>query len=184
MFVILTCFNIAVLLVAVNALLVFGLMVCVAPEGLWAITRPPQRLHPLLLFRPPGCTGSAYARYTQRSETAFYIYRTGICRHRQLKYYTRIYSYRPPTKLEEGNAFNHVCVSVHRVGSHVTIICDALNLTVKQPPVQTCDLTGQGSLPEMWPHWPGTPSIPGTSLGRDPLLVTSGGHHWRPVQTC
>ena len=38
MFVILTCFNIAVLLVAVNALLGLGLMVCVAPAGLWAIT--------------------------------------------------------------------------------------------------------------------------------------------------
>ena len=38
MFVILTCFNIAVLLVAVNALLGLGLMVCVAPAGLCATT--------------------------------------------------------------------------------------------------------------------------------------------------
>ena len=48
---------------------------------------------------------------------------------------------------------------------HVTITHGALDLTVQGPqpcPLQTWDLTVQG------PH----------------LEVTSGGHHWKPVQIC
>ena len=48
-------------------------------------------------------------------------------------------------------------------GRHVTIIHDAFDLTV-QPPPPTAD---------MEPHSP----RPG------PLIVTFGGHYWRPVQT-
>ena len=48
--------------------------------------------------------------------------------------------------------------------SHVTITQDAMDLTVHGP--HTSDMEP----PWPWP-WP------------CPLLVTSGGHHWRPVQT-
>ena len=64
--------------------------------------------------------------------------------------------YSPPTKLQEGNVFAGVCLSVHE-GGHVTITHDALDLTYSPPR-----------------H--GTPC--------PPLLVTSGGHHRRPIQTC
>ena len=37
--------------------------------------------------------------------------------------------------------------------------------------------------PDMVPHCTGTPRHE-TSLYRTPMLVTSGGHQWRPVQTC
>ena len=51
---------------------------------------------------------------------------------------------------------------------HVTIIHSALDLNVQGPGAplhQTCDM----GTPSPWPT---------------PLLVTSGGYHWRPVQTC
>ena len=69
--------------------------------------------------------------------------------------------YRLPMMLREGNVISHVCLSVHR-GSHVTNYpwCFGSHCTV--PP-------GHG------PHCTGTPPS---------LLVTSGGHQWRPVQTC
>ena len=57
-------------------------------------------------------------------------------------------SYRPPTKLREGNVFFRVCLSVHR---------------------------GVPRWPVPMMHWTSQPPPP---------LVTSGGHHWRPVQTC
>ena len=52
--------------------------------------------------------------------------------------------YHPPTKLREGNVFN--CGSLFTGGSHVTITCDALDLTSVTSggqdwkPVQTCSL--------------------------------------------
>ena len=63
----------------------------------------------------------------------------------------------PPTKLQEGNVFSHVCLSVCPQGErspHVTITHYALDLSIKGPP---------------WPC---------------PLVVAPGGQDWRPVQTC
>ena len=82
--------------------------------------------------------------------------------------------YLPPTKLREGNVFSRVYLSVNGV-----VPCDhypdAFDFTVQfpwpWPPLQTWDLTVQE------PPWP-QPSNP------TPLLVISGGHHWRPYQTC
>ena len=70
-------------------------------------------------------------------------------------------------------------------GSYVTITHGALNLTPQDPlppphPTPTWELTAQG-LPGSSPGL--ALSRHGTSLYMDPLLVTSGGHHWRPVQT-
>ena len=81
---------------------------------------------------------------------------------------TGIY-YRPPTELRKGNVFSYVCLSffilsVHGGGGegpHVTIIYDALDLTVQCAP--------------RYQTWDPPPA---------PQLVTSGGHHWIPVQTC
>ena len=56
---------------------------------------------------------------------------------------------------------------------------DALDLTVKRPPPS--DMGTPLALPTQDIR-PGTP-LPWTSkLG--PLLVKTGGNHWRPVQTC
>ena len=61
-----------------------------------------------------------------------------------------------------------VHLSVHRV-SHVTITNDTLDLTIQEEPIRP---------------GPKPPDIrPGRS-GHSPLLMTSGGDHWRPVQTC
>ena len=72
----------------------------------------------------------------------------------------------PPTKLWEGNVFTCVCLSVHR-GPHLTITHDALGLTVQGPP------------PALPP-----PNIDMGPPQSHPLLVISGDHHWKPVQTC
>ena len=71
--------------------------------------------------------------------------------------------YRQPPKLREGNVLTS-CVLVCLQGwSHVVITQNALDLTVHQPP---------------------PPTRHRASLGRKlhSPLVTSGGHHWRPVQ--
>ena len=86
--------------------------------------------------------------------------------------------YRPPKELSEGNVFSHVCLSVclsHKE-SHVAITHDALDLTVQPSPALAPALLFQTWDPQPRPH----PSY----IGPHPLLVTSGGHHWRPVQTC
>ena len=71
--------------------------------------------------------------------------------------------YRPPTKLPQGNVFYCLCLSVQRERvPHVTITHDALDLTVQIP------------IP--------APAPPKFRHGIA-LQVTSGGHHWRPVQT-
>ena len=64
--------------------------------------------------------------------------------------------YRPPTNLRE-DVFTRVCLSTGQ-GPHVTITHDhVLDLIVQTPPPPTWDLR---------------------------IPVTSGGHHWKPVQTC
>ena len=69
--------------------------------------------------------------------------------------------YCPPTKLWEGNVvFSCVC---SQGGSHVTIINAVLEITV------------QGFL-HVGPQVPPALAIP--------LLVASGGHHWRPAKAC
>ena len=65
------------------------------------------------------------------------------------------FSYRPPTKLWEGNVFSHVCLSIHG-GSHVTIIHDALDFTIQVSPIRNAL--------DMGPHCTGT------------LVLTSGGY--------
>ena len=92
--------------------------------------------------------------------------------------------YRPPTKLREGNVFTHVCLFVQR-GSHVTITHNALDLIVRLPH-PALDIRHGTPLPNPSPipthppppcqtwNWP-LSSAP-------PLLGTSGGHNWRPVQ--
>ena len=68
-----------------------------------------------------------------------------------------------------------VCLSVHRrQGPHVAITYDVLDIIVQLPP------------PIPWASDLGPPK----TSDLDPpspsplLLVTSSGHHWRPVQTC
>ena len=92
--------------------------------------------------------------------------------------------YHPPTKLLEGNVFSHVCLSFcsHR-GPHVTITHDALDLSV-QSPLGLPPSPGHGDPPKFQPPKPAPPNMGhGDPLTPAPLIVTSGGHHWRPVQT-
>ena len=66
-----------------------------------------------------------------------------------------------------------VCQPVHMVGggSHVTITNDALDWNVQHPPPPPPANMGPQDPPEYGTSGP-------------PLLVTSGGYHRRPVQTC
>ena len=85
-------------------------------------------------------------------------------------------SYHPSMKLREGN----VCLSFCLGGPHMTIACDALDITVQFPhPSLGCLEIRPGTLSGPSPSdiRPGTPW---PCL----LLVTSSGHHWIPVQTC
>ena len=77
------------------------------------------------------------------------------------------YCYHPPMELQEGNLFScvHLSFCLPSVGPHVTITQDAWDLIV-QPP-----------LPPPLPR----PS-PQTSDPLTPLLMTSGGHHCKPVE--
>ena len=52
--------------------------------------------------------------------------------------------HRPPTKFRKGNVFTRVCHSVQgaREGSHVTIIHDALDLTIQGPQDNGLEYTG------------------------------------------
>ena len=69
-----------------------------------------------------------------------------------------------------------VCPSVHR-GSHVTITHDALDLIVQDPILAPASPAHQ--------TWgPLSPASGHQTWDPRPPLVTSGGHHWRPVQTC
>ena len=74
---------------------------------------------------------------------------------------TLYYFYHPLTKLWEGNIFGRVCLSFcpRREGSCVTIIHDAVDLTVQGP---------------------GHDTVQGLSL----LLVVSCGQDWRSDETC
>ena len=62
----------------------------------------------------------------------------------------------------------------------MTITHDALDLSVQPPSLtyQTWDLSQAHPSPI-----PQTP-LQTSHMGPSPKLVTSGGHHWRPVQTC
>ena len=99
--------------------------------------------------------------------------------------HNRLYIYyRPATELRECNVFSRVCPSFFPRGEtfHVTITHDAFDFTVQGP--------------QLWPHSshlemrhgtpqhirPETPLAPAPALPTA-LLVTSGGDHWRPVQT-
>ena len=87
-----------------------------------------------------------------------------------------LYLYRPPMKLWESNAFNYVCLST-RGRCHVTITHNAWDLPVGPPPPTP-------------PHGHGSslyrdrPSPGNITLLYTPPPVTSGGQHWKPVQTC
>ena len=87
----------------------------------------------------------------------------------------------PPTKLREGNVYTRVCLFTGGGGPYVIITHDALVLTVHalHAGVPSCPLDiRHGTLlaprHQTWDQ-PPTPM---------PLLVISGGHHWRPVQIC
>ena len=66
-------------------------------------------------------------------------------------------------------------VTVCPWGSYVTIIHDVLELTVQHPPppAWTWDLRN-----------PSPSCCRGDETSGTPMLMTSGGHHWRPVQIC
>ena len=92
--------------------------------------------------------------------------------------------YFPLTMLREGDVFSW-CLCLYprgRGGSHVTTTLNALDLTVQdlspQPWLQLHPLDIRHLTPKP------TPPHIRHRTPTDPLLVTSGGHHWRPVQTC
>ena len=78
--------------------------------------------------------------------------------------------YHPQTKLREGNVFTGVCLSFcwEGWGPHVTITHDGLG----------------HEYPLLWIPDMGPPPIPDIGPTHHPLLLTSGGHHQRPVHTC
>ena len=88
-------------------------------------------------------------------------------------------SYRLPTKLQEGNIFSRICHSAQVAGGpHVTITMMHWTSLYRLP--------GPGPLLDI--RYMAPSPVPSTSdidpPGPGPLLMTSGGHHWRPVQTC
>ena len=93
--------------------------------------------------------------------------------------------YFPLTMLREGDVFSW-CLCLYprgRGGTHVTTTLNALDLTVQdlspQPWLQLHPLDIRHLTPKAYP-----PPHIRHRTPTDPLLVTSGGHHWRPVQTC
>ena len=97
-------------------------------------------------------------------------------------------------KLREGNVFTGAYLSVHG-GPHVTIMLEALDLTVLPLPPPDVRLRDPSALSPGSGHpqhetrgTPHTSPIPGPPAPISPapslLVVTSGGHHWRPIQTC
>ena len=80
--------------------------------------------------------------------------------------------------------FSCVCPSFYPQGrgrgSHVTITNDGLDLTVQGPPGPTpAPLDIRPGIPSPATRTSDTPS-PGHQTWDTPLLVTSGGDHWRP----
>ena len=59
--------------------------------------------------------------------------------------------------------------TIHRGGSYVTITHEALDLTVQKASIPDAPLQDSRTL---------------DITVQAPLLVTSGDHHWRPIQTC
>ena len=87
-----------------------------------------------------------------------------------------ICNYPLQTKLREGNVSTGICLfGGVGAGGPMTITHDELNLTVPTPNTQTWDL---GTFPPLCP--------PDTRPGylSFHLLLTCGGRHWRPAQTC
>ena len=86
--------------------------------------------------------------------------------------------YHPPMKL--GKVMFSV-MSICPQGGGSPCNHHALDLTVKASPTHPPSS-------DMGPHWWGTPVtwefIGPHQTGTSSLLVTSGSHHWRPVQTC
>ena len=76
--------------------------------------------------------------------------------------------YHPPTKLWAGNVFTGVCVSIHWV-SPQDCYCDHYPWCI-------------GPL-DLGPREPPYPTPPAIRQEPCPLLMTSGGHRWRTVQT-
>ena len=75
------------------------------------------------------------------------------------------FNYRPAKKFWKDNVSSHVCLCVHREG----IPCD------RYPSCIGPHCTGPPGSGPSCRHGTWGPSMP--------LLVTTGGHHWRPVQT-
>ena len=103
--------------------------------------------------------------------------------------------YHPPTKFQEVNVFNHVCLSVHQV---VSVPCYSYPWCIG--PHRTSSHPSRALIPpplDIGPHWTGILPLLVLSLvaktgylfklvhqRTSPLLVTSGGQAWGPVQTC
>ena len=89
----------------------------------------------------------------------------------------------PPTG-REGYVFTGVRLFVH-TGPHVTITHDALANRTESHPLDIRPGTTTPWTSELEPllsrHQ--TQNLPSTPAPC-PLLVTSGGHQWRPIQTC
>ena len=99
--------------------------------------------------------------------------------------------YRPPTKLWEGNVGWNVSVCLSWGWSHVAITRDALDLTVRDifpgpgssPSNSPPSRHGTSGTPYPW-HPSSGHGTSGTPLPCPSLVVTSGSHQWRPIQTC
>ena len=65
-------------------------------------------------------------------------------------------------------------------GPHVTITHDALDLSVQRPSLTYQTWDPSQAHPSPIPQTP----LQTSHMGPNPKLATSGGHHWRPVQTC
>ena len=78
----------------------------------------------------------------------------------------------PSTKLQEGNVFSSVCLSVHRrvPWSHMTSTHDTLDLIIR--PLKPCSL-------QTWDF-----NVQGLRASVLPPASDIWGNHWRLVQTC
>ena len=111
------------------------------------------------------------------------------------------YNYHLQTKLRKGNVFAGVSPSVILStmggrGSHVTITHVHWDMKPTLPPRNRHQTSNMGPAPPRTPDMAYTPSTPTPDMGPTlpppqhqtwdlcPLLLTSGGHHWKPVQTC
>ena len=105
-----------------------------------------------------------------------------LCRFLRLTSAQDTSHYRAPTKLRKGNVFSRFCLSVILSGgvSHVTITM--MHWTSLLAPQPTLDLGPPALTSPKTSHL--KPHAPLDIRLGTPLLVTSDGHYWRPVQTC